>query len=389
MALNKGQGSIAFLSTYTPTKCSLAKFTEDLIIAMDIFGVMETNVIAVSNSNEMIYNDKVIAEIRQNEKADYIEVANKLNSSDIDLIVIEHEYDIFGGDDGEYILDFINNLELPFVTTLHTILSNPNEKQRFIINELGKKSEKIIAMAKNTKQVLESVYGIESEKIEFIHHGVTKQLMQSKDSLKKKYRFENKKIISTFGHIEPGKGIEQGIEAISILVKEHSDILYLILGQNRSLAKDIDTSYMEKLEALVEELDLKKNVKFIHKYLTNDEVIQYLQLSDIYLAPYTETDRAVSGTLAYAIGYGKAIVSTPYPYAIEMLANGRGMLSQFDNPESLASCLDFYLKNPVKKSISEREIMKIGRTMYWDKIALCYNQVIANILKAKSNLDAI
>ena len=379
---NNKRIKIAFLSTYPPRECGLATFTQDLITAFDGSGEIDTKVIAVTNLENYAYDSKVIAKIAQHEQADYIKAAKELNDSDIDLLVIEHEYGIYGGEHGEYILDLINNLEIPVVTTLHTILSKPDLKQQSIINALGKKSEKVITMARNTKPLLKSIYGIDPEKIEMIHHGVPKKPFQTRESLKAKYGYSDRQIISTFGLIGPSKGIEHGIEAISKVAKDHKDVRYLILGQTHPALKEEGIAYRNKLEELVESLDLKDNVEFINKYLSKDEIIEYLQLSDVYMTPYLGKDQAVSGTMAYAVGYGKAIVSTPYMYAKEMLSGGRGFLAEFSNPDSLAESIKNIIKNPNIKSRMERDTMKLGRTMYWDKVAQCYIEVVSNIVNA-------
>jgi len=389
MAVNKAHGNIAFLSTYPPRECGLATFSEDLIISMDNNGSIDTNVVAVSDMEGYEYDSKVIAVVRQNEREDYFKTAQKLNNSDIDLLVIEHEYGIFGGEHGEYILDLVNSMEIPMVTTLHTVLPEPNLKQHFIINTLGKKCMKMVTMANNTKEILQSVYGVDPEKIEVIQHGVPKKLIQPRKTLKKIYGYENKRIISTFGLIGPSKGIEHGIEAVSKVVKDNPDVLYLILGQTHPALKEKGRAYRNKLEELVEKLNLKENVKFINKYLSKDEIIQYLQLTDIYMTPYTGKDQAVSGTMAYAVGYGRVIVSTPYLYAKEMLADGRGMLAEFNNPDSLADCILYILQNPDKKARMERNTIKIGRTMYWDKIAQRYIEVFLNIIKSTSKTEVV
>lgn len=380
----KAYGNIAFLSTYPPRECGIATFTEDLITSMDQIGIVNTRVIAISNSKQCSYGNKLMAEIRQNERNDYVATAKKLNASNIDLLVIEHEYGIFGGNNGDYILDLVNNLEIPVVTTLHTILSEPDPEQRHIINELGKKSEKVITMAQNTKQMLQSIYGVELGKIEVIHHGVPQKLIRSRETLKKKLGYENRQIISTFGLIGPGKGIEHGIEAIAKVVGGNttSDVLYLILGQTHPALKEEGTAYRNKLEGLVNKFDLSRNISFVNKYLSKDEIIQYLQLSDIYMTPYLAKDQAVSGTLAYAVGYGKAIVSTPYLYAKEMLSEGNGLLAEFSSPDSLADCIKQILQDPDKKAMMERKTAKIGRTMYWNKVALHYTNVLLSIITA-------
>jgi len=389
MSLSKMYGNIAFLSTYPPRECGLATFTQDLVTAIDSIGIIDTNVIAINNIVNSAYDSKVIAEIGQHEQNDYLKLAKKLNASDIDLLVIEHEYGIFGGEYGNYILDLINNIEIPVVTTLHTVLPEPDLKQRLIVNTLGKKSAKIVTMAKNTKQILQSVYGVDPQKIEVIHHGVPKKLIQSREALKKKYGYENKQIISTFGLIGPGKGIEHGIEAISKVVKENKDVLYLILGQTHPALKEEGQAYRNKLEELVEKLNLGQNVNFINKYLSKDEIIQYLQLSDMYMTPYLGKDQAVSGTMAYAVGYGRAIVSTPYLYAKEMLSDGRGLLAEFNNPESLADRIKYILQNPDKKAEMERETMKLGSTMYWDKVAQCYIDVFSSIIESVPKIEVV
>jgi len=390
--------NIAFLSIYPPRECSITTFTEDLITSIDYSGKLNTHVIAISNSDNCEYGEKVWEQIRQNEQSDYIALAKKLNTSNIDILVIEHEYGIYGGDQGEFILDLVTNLEIPIVTTLHTILSEPSKKQRLIINELGKKSVKIITMAQNTKQMLHSIYGVEFDKIEVIHYGVLKKQLQVRETLKKKYGFENRQIISTFGLIGPVKGIEHGIEAIAKVISgstandskggNHKDVLYLILGQTHPALKEEGTAYRIKLEELVTKLDLSKNIIFVNKYLSKDEIIEYLQLSDIYMTPYLVKDQAVSGTLAYAVGYGKAIVSTPYLYAKEMLS-GNGLLAEFGNPDSLADCIKKILEDPFIKAKMERNTSQIGRTMYWDKVAQQYTNVFLSIINSTSEIGEI
>jgi polysaccharide biosynthesis protein PslF len=389
MKLIKDYGRIAFLSTYPPQECGIATFTRDLIAAMGNIGINNTEVVAVSDKDGISYDSKVTAVIRKNERGDYSKAAQRLNVSDVDLLMVEHEFGIFGGKRGEYVLDMIENLEMPVVTTLHTILPEPDAKQRSIINTLGKRSEKIITMAGNTKQILQSVYGIDPWKIEMIHHGVPKKIFVPRETLKKKYGYQDKRIISTFGLIGPGKGLEYGIEAISKIGGDKSDILYLILGQTHPALREEGTNYRIKLENLVKELGLDSNVIFINKYLTVDEIIQYLQLTDIYMTPYTGKDQAVSGTMAYAVGYGKAIISTPYLYAREMLSEGRGMLARFNDPESLADCINDLLQNPYKRLKMERDIEKTGRTMYWDMVAQQYTDVLLKIIKSVPEVGVV
>jgi co-chaperonin GroES (HSP10) len=202
--------NIAFLSTYPPRECGLATFTQDLVLQVSkIHSTSQSKIVAVSNGS-FEYDDKVMMELTQNDRVSYSQTANKLNDSDIELLVIEHEYGIYGGASGEYLLDLVDNLKIPFVTTLHTVLPEPNEKQRHILNVLGQKGQKIITMAKNTVDILKNVYGIELSKIEVINHGVPYMPMKTRDKLKEESGLSGMTVISTFGLLGPAKGWNMG-----------------------------------------------------------------------------------------------------------------------------------------------------------------------------------
>lgn len=381
MVLNRAR-NVVFVSTYPPRECGLATFTQDLINELDeIKLINKPRVIAISNGDYR-YDDRVIMEIHQYDRDSYVKVARHLNETDTELVVIEHEYGIFGGDWGDYILDFIDNLHIPFITTLHTVLLEPSDKQKEIIKVLGEKSQKVVTMANNTVKILTGVYGIDPSKIEVIHHGVPYKVVEPREKLKERYGFKGRQIISTFGLISPGKGLEYGIEAIAEVAKKHPEVLYLILGQTHPcVKKEYGESYREKLEELVRRLGVEENVRFVNKYLKKDEIIQYLQLSDIYMTPYLGREQAVSGTLAYAVGYGKVIVSTPYPYAKEMLADGRGMLAEFADSKSLARCINYILEHPEVKGEMEKKILALGRTMMWKNVANQYAQLFIKTIE--------
>jgi polysaccharide biosynthesis protein PslF len=371
--------NVAFLSTYPSRECGIATFTQDLVRELDkIKRLNQPKVIAVSDDN-YTYSDRVIMELRQHDRQSYVSTAQAINHSDIDLLMIEHEYGIYGGESGEYILDLADNLEIPFITTLHTVLPNPTAKQKEILEHLGKKSTQVVTMAENTKPILQSVYNIDASKIKVIHHGVPSRAFESQDVLKAKHGLAGKSVVSTFGLLSPGKGLEYGIEAIAKVAKKHLDIVYLILGQTHPcVKKESGEAYREKLMNMVETLGIKNHVRFVDKYLTKDEIIYYLQLSDIYMTPYLGKDQAVSGTLAYAVGYGKAIVSTPYSYAKEMLAGGRGLLAEFCDADSLAKAIAYILENPKAKKEMEARTLKVGRTMMWENIAKQYADLFFN-----------
>ncbi|MFU0827347.1 MAG: GDP-mannose-dependent alpha-(1-6)-phosphatidylinositol monomannoside mannosyltransferase [Lachnoclostridium sp.] len=382
--------NVAFLSTYPPRECGLATFTEDLVRELDKVGLISNpKIVAVSNDHYE-YSDRVIMELNQFDRDSYIKTADAINHSNIELLVIEHEYGIFGGESGEYILDLVNNLQIPFIVTLHTVLPNPTNKQREILKLLGEKCAKVVTMAKNTRPVLEKVYNIDSSKIEVIHHGVPYRILEPREKLKEKHGLSGRSIVSTFGLLSPGKGLEYGIEAIAEVAKEHKDILYLILGQTHPCVKKKSGEvYREKLMNMVDSLGIKDHVQFVNKYLTKDEIIYYLQLSDIYMTPYLGKDQAVSGTLAYAVGYGRVIVSTPYSYAVEMLSDGRGLLAEFRDAHSLAKHINYVLENPEAKKEMERKTLSVGRTMMWGNVANQYAELFIDTLEEQKLADSM
>ena len=373
--------NIAFLSTYPPRECGLATFTQDLIFQMgNMKSTRQSRIVAVSNES-LDYDDIVLMELKQNDRESYFKTASRLNNSKVELLVIEHEFGIYGGDRGEYLLDLIENLQMPFVTTLHTVLPTPDGKQRHILNTLGKKGEKIITMARNSVEILINVYGIDPYKIEVINHGVPYIPMKSREALKEDHGLGSRSVISTFGLLGPGKGLEYGIEAIAKVAKTHKDVLYFILGQTHpSIKKDSGENYRNALVRMVKELKIEDNVMFIDKYLNKEEIVRYLKMSDIYMTPYLSKDQAVSGTLAYAVGCGRLVVSTPYSYAREMLSEGRGLLTKFKDYESIAECIEYVLDNPDEKKKMEDATDEMGKTMMWDQVAQQYKELFSDVL---------
>lgn len=381
--MNEHQTKIAFLSTYPPRECGLATFTEDLVTAMDALDTVETSVMAVTK-NESYANPKVQFRLQQDERANYPEAAAWANSH-ADLLVIEHEYGIFGGLNGDYILDLAEALTIPFIVTLHTILKGPTDAQKSILQKLGRLSSAMVSMSTSSIPLLTEIYQIPADKIAFIPHGVPYLQMPSREQLKSFYPgLKGRTIISSFGLISPAKGLEYGIRAIAKVIEQHPDVLYLILGKTHpEIKKRSGEAYRKSLLKLAAKLGVSDHVRFVDKYLTKKELISYLQASDIYLTPYISAEQAVSGTLAYAIGYGRAVVSTPYRYAQEMLGNGRGLLGEFKDADSLASCIRLILDNPVEKAAMERKTLKLGAAMTWENVADRYQKLCQEHVQVK------
>jgi glycosyltransferase involved in cell wall biosynthesis len=366
--------NIVFLGTSLPRECGIATFTQDLLDEFEhIQGFNKPRIIAINNNETYHYQEQVMREIDQHKLSDYIDTADYLDLSNVDLLVIQHEFGIYGGESGEYLIPFVERLSIPYIVIFHTVLTKPSAKQRLIINRVAELSVKVVTMAQSTVKDLISIYGIDATKVSFIHHGVPYVKTESRSKLKEHYGFADRKIISTFGFLSPGKGIEYSIEAMRGVVKQHPDSLYIIWGKTHPVVKqEIGEVYRQKLMDLVKEFDLNHNVLFVDKLLTQEEVIQSLVMSDIYITPYLGKDQAVSGTLAYGVGYGRVIVSTPYRYAEEMLAEGRGLLANFRDSASLEACILQLLDDPTLVKEMENRTLELGRTMLWSEIAKTY-----------------
>jgi glycosyltransferase involved in cell wall biosynthesis len=299
-------------------------------------------------------------------------------------LVIQHEYGIYGGEYGEYLHYLVDNIKKPFIVVLHTVLLNPTDKQKYIVNYLGSKAVKVVTMAKNTIELLVNIYGIPEEKIVHIPHGVPINTQVDREKLKKEFGLEGRFVISTFGLIGPGKGIEYAIEAISKVKDEIPNIMYLILGRTHpGIVKHSGESYRNKLMNMVKEYNLENHVMFVNRYLTLDEILKYLQLSDVYITPYLSKEQAVSGTLSYALASGKVIISTSYRYAEELLADGRGILVDFRDSDAIAKAIkEVYYNKDLRESI-EKKAFEYGKNMWWNVVAERYIKLFDEIVNKK------
>jgi glycosyltransferase involved in cell wall biosynthesis len=381
--------NVAFLGTYLPRECGLATFTQDLINELELISDFNPpRVVAVNNNATYAYGKKVMMNFNQNHRWEYIRVALELNRSNVDLLVIQHEYGIYGGESGEYVLDLAERLTIPFIVIFHTVLTSPNPKQLQIVARLGQLSRQSVTMAQSTVADLHKIYGIAANKISMFHHGVPKVETESREQLKALYGYADRQIVSTFGFLSPGKGIEYAIEAMSGVRDSHPDALYIVWGKTHPVVKrEVGEIYRQKLVDLVSRLELNNNVIFVDKLLTQEEVVHSLVLSDIYMTPYLGKEQAVSGTLAYGIGYGRVIISTPYRYAAEMLADGRGLLANFRDPTSLEISILDIMDHPDKKKQMEQKTLDLGRTMMWNQIAKQYAELIRESIKTQYTIQ--
>jgi glycosyltransferase involved in cell wall biosynthesis len=377
--------NIAILSTYPPRECGIASFARDLKNNLAIWG-QNVSILAITDKNSMYdYPPEVVFELREDKKDDYNIAAEFLNSAEVDVVFIEHEYGIFGGRDGSFVLDFASNLNKPFILNTHTVLPHPGFRQRGILAKLGKKALAVICMTRRSSELLNRVYRIPVEKIYVVPHGVPMFREKPRELLKKSYNIAGRTLVTTFGFIGPGKGIELGIKAISILKEKYPDIIYLVAGETHpNLKKRMGETYRDSLLDLIEKLNVKDNIKFINRYISLEELGEILHMTDIYLTPYPHRNQAVSGTLSYAVGCGRAIVSTPYDYSLEILSEGRGLVASEANPEQLADLIDRILSNPQLKAQLEKRAMKLGKTMLWPEVAKSYVRILQGILQVNA-----
>ncbi len=376
------------VSTYPPRQCGIATFSKDLRDNL-IHLIPEVLVAAINDPFQSHdYPSEVVLQLQQENRQDYISCATWANhQSNLDMLIIQHEYGIFGGLDGQYIVDLAGCLTKPFLLVTHTVLPQPSKKQKEILCRLAGLAAGVLCMTERSRRLLANVYEVKSEKIFIVPHGVPTFIKKSRLDLKDQYGLRDRSIITTFGLIGPGKGLEIGIKALARLVKEHPQLLYIIAGATHPiLLRNEGERYRESIIKLVAELHLDDHVLFENRFLDDDELGDYLYMTDIYLSPYPNLDQAVSGTLAFAVGCGRAIVSSPYEYAREILAQGRGMIAPEPTPEALADFLNLVLRNPDLKQELETKTAEFGRTLTWASVAELYNDIgeeILDINKAK------
>ncbi|KUG03002.1 glycosyltransferase [hydrocarbon metagenome] len=376
------------LGTYPPKQCGIATFSMDLRNSLMIHG-NDVKVMAVSEEkNKYDYRQEVIFEIDRQHRPDYMKAAAFINSAeDIDVVIIQHEYGIYGGMDGEYIMDLVGLLLKPYVLITHTVLPSPTRSCKNILNYLASRAAAIVSMTKSSLNLMSDLYEAPSELMYLIAHGVPEFKVQEAAVLKDKYGLTGREIISTFGLIGPGKGLELGIEAVASLTSKHPEILYMILGRTHPMLVEYEgEKYRHMLENMVSKLGIEDNVSFVNKYLSNEELGEYLYMTDIYLSPYPNKDQAVSGTMAFALGCGRAIVSTPYSYAVETLAEGRGLISREANPIELAGLMENVLLNPALKLDLQEKAWKLGKNWTWPSVGRQYTDMFKSMLETDSEL---
>ncbi len=374
---------IAFVGTYPPQRCGIGTFTRDLSEAViSASDEVRGTVVAMTDAESTFQRDqRVRFEIRQGVRGDYLRAADFVNYSDTRMVSIQHEYGIFGGKDGAYILDFLAELRKPSIATLHTVLDRPTASQRLIVKKIAERCERLVVMSHLAVELLEKSYDIQSEKTHVIPHGIPDMRADERDLNKAKFGVASQRVLLTFGLISPSKGIEVVIRALPKLVAEFPDLIYLVVGATHPDVKRLmGEEYRHSLKREVESLSLTDHVVFRDEFVDNDELCSYLQAADIYITPYRNEAQITSGTLAYAMGSGATPVSTPYWYAKELLAEGRGHIFGFGDVDGLGDALRKLLKNPLDLEKSQRLAYAFARQMIWPRVGQDYVELIQEAL---------
>ncbi len=377
--LNRPLG-VSFISSYVPRQCGIATFTNDLATAIEKNSTRGEIFPTITAVNDVVdgykYPSEVKFEIKDKSINDFKEAGYYLNLSDADVINLQHEFGLYGGEAGSNILFLADTLHKPLVTTLHTVLENPSDDECKVLKEICQRSNYIVVQSKRAVEMLERVYEVPKEKIKFISHGAPDVPFIDTSYYKDKFRLAGKKVILTFGLLGPGKGMEDVITALASVVKEYPDVMYIILGATHpNVKRQFGESYRNMLENLVKKYGLEQNVMFINRFVENKELLEFLLMSDIYVSPYHNKEQIVSGTLTYAMACGKAVVSTPYWYAEELLADEKGILYPFKDTDALAKILVDLLQDENKRNKLRKNAYDAGRELTWSKTAKKYAAV--------------
>ncbi|MFO7619901.1 MAG: glycosyltransferase family 4 protein [Bacteroidales bacterium] len=380
---------LAYIGTYPPRECGIGTFTRNLYNSMvnnerSANDSIEGFVIAL-NDHEQNYNypEEVKLTIRQEHQRDYLSAVKFINLSGADLCILEHEFGIFGGQHGVYILSLLHRLEIPLIVTLHTIIKSPSYNEKAVLTEICRMASKIVVMSHKAIEFLTTIYNVEKNKIEYIEHGVP-DIQFNQAQSKKEFHLENKKVLITFGFISRNKGIETVIKALPKVIEKFPEVLYMVLGKTHpNVLRYSGEEYRIYLQQLVKSLNLSKHVFFLNEFINQKELFKYLSASDIYVTPYLNEAQITSGTLSYAIGVGSAVVSTPYWHASELLADGRGRLFDFNDSDGLSSIFMELLDKPdVLKELRDKAY-KYGRKITWPKTGKKYIAVTKKVLAEK------
>jgi glycosyltransferase involved in cell wall biosynthesis len=377
---------IAFLGGFLPRLCGIATFTHDLFEAVaGAAPASECFVCAVNDRKEgYAYPPRVWFELDQQDLASYRHTAHLLNTCDVDVLCVQHEFGIYGGPAGSHLLTLLKAVQMPMVTTLHTILREPDATQREVMAELIRRSARLVVMARKGAELLQSIYGASMAKVEIIPHGIPDMPKADSSLYKPQFGMAGRQVLLTFGLLGPGKGIEHVIQAMPEIVRRQPSTVYMVLGATHPhLVAREGERYREGLMQLTKDLGVKDHVVFHNRFVALDELKEFIGATDVYITPYLNEAQITSGTLAYVFGAGKAVVSTPYWHAQELLADGRGILVPFRDPGAIAAGVLSYLDDPELMRTTRERAYRMGRDMIWPTVGQRYRDTFLRVHKER------
>src|SRR5271168_1239561 len=373
---------IAVIGNYLPRHCGIATFTTDLCSAIaEEYGTARLMALPVNDTEEGYdYPPRVRWSLAHDVIKSYSDAAEFLNFNNVDMVCLQHEYGIYGGPAGSHILHLLRALKMPLVTTLHTVLREPNPDQRRVMEEIAELSDRLIVMSQLSSQLLQEIFKVPVSKIDMVPHGVPDLPFLDPNFYKDRFGVEGKAVLLTFGLLSPNKGIENVIQALPQILSKHKNVAYIVAGATHPhvLRRDGD-KYRAGLQALAKEVGVESQVIFHDRFVSPEEMAEFIGAADIYITPYRYEAQAVSGTLAYALGAGKAIISTPYWHAIELLDDRRGALVPFQNPGAIAQKAVELLDTPAIRHAMRKRAYLFAREMVWKKVAQGYMESFARV----------
>lgn len=381
---------VVYVGSFVPRTCGIATFSNDLgaSVAQEMGG-KPYRVVAITDRPEGYdYPLEVTFEIRQNVIRDYARAAEYLNGSSAQIVSLQHEFGLFGGDAGKYLSVLLSHLKKPVITTVHTILEDPSADYREAFDDVINWSQRLVTMSQKGARMLREIYKVPDDKISVIHHGVHDVPFVDSNFYKEKFNVEGLTVLLTFGLLSPNKGIETALEALPRVVEKHPDTVYIILGATHpGVKKRSGEQYRLSLERKAIDLNIADNVVFHNRFVDLQELTEYMSCCDVYLTPYLAKEQITSGTLAYAVGMGKAVVSTPYWYAEELLSDSRGVLVDFRDVEGMADALNNLIGDSIRRNKMRKSAYEYGRTMVWREVGRQYVGMFVQLLGERKNLE--
>jgi glycosyltransferase involved in cell wall biosynthesis len=382
------------ISSYVPKKCGIATFSRDLLKGIkDNDKTVGLFVAAAENTSATYqYNQEVIAVLKSNDTKSYSTAATKLNAKNLSAVLLQHEFGLFGGEftsfikdgmgysypSGKQIFDVLNKLEAPLITTFHTVIAQPDPVRKAVIKKIAKKSVAIVTMSDDSKVILCQDYNIPERKISIIPHGTPRLIRQNRATILKEFGLsKNNFYMVMSGLLGPNKGVDLAIKAMPNILKKHPSVRLIIIGQTHpDIFASLGKAYMSSLTNLAKKLNVSHAVNFVDKYVKTSELSKYLAITDIYLTPHRDPEQAASGTLAYAVGNDLITISTPYRYALELLASKRGFLVPFEDYEAIAKTVSRLISRPNLRKRTKALLKPYGQTMSWEAVSESYLKLI-------------